>query len=279
MQFRNNVNALRALAVIAVVLFHFKIGGFGGGFTGVDVFFVISGFLMTGIIFSGLREGSFSLFRFYASRARRIIPALAVMCSVLMIFGFVYLPLDDYREALRTVKSSLLFSSNFMFAKGGSYFDAPLHENWLLHTWSLSVEWQFYVLYPVIAIGLFKFIGEAKARMALVALCVLSLISSVIFTATNPVFSFYMLPTRAWEMIAGGLVFLFPLTLSKSYRSAFEGAGLLLIVAGICGFSEQDQWPGYLAVLPVLGTALVIYANTNSVFSKNGLLQYAGKIS
>lgn len=279
MQFRNNVNALRALAVIAVVLFHFKIGGFGGGFTGVDVFFVISGFLMTGIIFSGLREDSFSLFRFYASRARRIIPALAVMCSVLMIFGFVYLPLDDYREALRTVKSSLLFSSNFMFAKGGSYFDAPLHENWLLHTWSLSVEWQFYVLYPVIAIGLFKFFGEAKARMALVALGVLSLISSVIFTATNPVFSFYMLPTRAWEMIAGGLVFLFPLTLSKSYRSAFEGTGLLLIVAGIYGFSEQDQWPGYLAVLPVLGTALVIYANTNSVFSKNGLLQYAGKIS
>lgn len=168
MQFRNSVNALRALAVIAVVLFHFKIDGFNGGFTGVDVFFVISGFLMTGIIFSGLGDGNFSLLGFYASRARRIIPALAVMCAALMVFGFVYLSLDDYRDALRAVKSSLLFSSNFVLAKGGSYFDTPLHENWLLHTWSLAVEWQFYLLYPVILMALFKYLGDQKTRLALV---------------------------------------------------------------------------------------------------------------
>lgn len=279
MQFRNNVNALRALAVIAVVLFHFKIGGFNGGFTGVDIFFVISGFLMTGIIFSGLRDGNFSLTGFYASRARRIIPALAVMCTALMVFGFVYLPLDDYRDALKTVKSSLMFSSNFQFAKGGSYFDAPLHENWLLHTWSLSVEWQFYLLYPVIALGLFRFLGEQKARLALILLGVSSLLGSVLVTSSHPVFSFYMLPTRAWEMIAGGLVFLFPLSLPRSFRIAFEGVGLVLILAGVYLFSEQDLWPGYLAILPVLGTALVIYANTNSMFSSNTALQFAGKIS
>lgn len=279
MQFRNNINALRALAVIAVVLYHFKIDGFNGGFTGVDVFFVISGFLMTGIICSGLREGNFSLLGFYASRARRIIPALAVMCVALMVFGFVYLSLDDYRELLRTVKSSLLFSSNFMFAKGGSYFDAPLHENWLLHTWSLSVEWQFYLLYPVILMGLFKFLGDRHARLALVALGACSLIASVAVTSTHPVFAFYMLPTRAWEMIAGGVVFLFPIVLSRGVKTAFEAFGLALVSAGVYLFSEQDFWPGYLAVVPVLGTALVMYANSNSVFSSNRVLQFTGKIS
>lgn len=279
MQFRNNVNALRALAVIAVVLFHFKIGGFNGGFTGVDVFFVISGFLMTGIIFHGLREGNFSVLGFYAARARRIIPALSVMCLALMVFGFVYLPLDDYREALRTVKSSLLFTSNFMFAKGGSYFDAPLHENWLLHTWSLSVEWQFYLLYPLILMTMFKYLGDQKTRLMLVGLCACSLIASISVTGAHPVFSFYMLPTRAWEMIAGGLVFLFPLQLSRQLRAGFEIAGLSSILAGIFLFSEQDLWPGYLAILPVLGTSLVIYANTNSVVSSNRALQFAGKIS
>ena len=279
MLFRNNVNALRAIAVIAVVLFHFKIGGFTGGFTGVDVFFVISGFLMTGIIFSGLRAGNFSLLGFYTSRARRIIPALAVLCLVLMVFGFVYLALDDYRELLRTVKSSLLFTSNFMFAKGGSYFDSPLHENWLLHTWSLSVEWQFYLLYPVILMALFKSLGDQKTRLALVALCAGSLIASVLVTSAHPVFSFYMLPTRAWEMLAGGLVFLFPLVLSRGVKTALEVLGLAVIFVGVYAFSEQNLWPGYLAILPVLGTALVIYANTDSVISNNRTLQFTGKIS
>ncbi|WP_438302076.1 acyltransferase family protein [Pseudomonas sp. NMS19W] len=102
------------------MLYHFKVSGFTGGFTGVDVFFVISGFLMTGIIFNGLRNGEFSLLSFYASRARRIIPALAVVCIVLTLFGFAYLSLDDYRDLLRTVKDSLLFSSNITFAKGGA---------------------------------------------------------------------------------------------------------------------------------------------------------------
>ncbi len=279
MQFRNNINAMRALAVIAVVLFHFKVDGFSGGFTGVDVFFVISGFLMTGIIFSGLREGDFSLLGFYASRARRIIPALAVLCVALMVFGFVYLSLDDYRDMLRTVKSSLVFWSNFMFAKGGSYFDAPLHENWLLHTWSLSVEWQFYLLYPVIVLGLFKYLGESRTRLALVVIGACSLIASVAVTSTHPVFAFYMLPTRAWEMIAGGLVFLFPMALSRGAKSAFEVLGLALVLVGTYLFSEKDFWPGYLAAVPVIGTALVIYANTNSVFSSNRALQFLGKIS
>lgn len=103
MQFRKNINALRAVAVLAVVLFHFKVGGFQGGYAGVDIFFVISGFLMTGIIFNGLQQQRFSLLGFYASRARRIIPALVALCVGLLVFGFVYLSLDDYRELIRTI--------------------------------------------------------------------------------------------------------------------------------------------------------------------------------
>jgi peptidoglycan/LPS O-acetylase OafA/YrhL len=279
MQFHKNINALRALAVISVVLFHFKVESFRGGFAGVDVFFVISGFLMTGIIFTGLQEQRFSLLGFYASRARRIVPALAALCVALLVFGFVFLPLDDYREAIRTIKSSLLFSSNFTFAKGGSYFDAPLHENWLLHTWSLSVEWQFYMLYPVVLMALYRYLGAQRTKLALVVLAVSSLGASVLLTKTNPTFAFYMLPTRAWEMIAGGLIFLFPMQLSKRNSTICEGLGLLAILASVFCFSEQDLWPGYLALLPVLGTALVIYGNTQSFFSTNRALQFTGNIS
>lgn len=279
MQFRKSINALRALAVISVVLCHFKISGFNGGFVGVDIFFVISGFLMTGLICNGLQKQNFSLLGFYVSRARRIIPALLALCLALLIFGFVYLPLDDYRDAIRSIKSSLLFSSNFMFAKSGSYFDAPQHENWLLHTWSLSVEWQFYILYPVLLMGLYKLLGIQKTKAALVLLALGSLAASIYLTNSNPVFAFYMLPTRAWELIVGGMVFLFPIPISTRTRYIFEGLGLTTILVSIFCFSEQDLWPGYLALLPVLGTALVICANTQSVFSNNNALQFSGTIS
>ncbi|MHA3737894.1 acyltransferase family protein [Pseudomonas sp. Eth.TT006] len=279
MQFRTNINALRAVAVLAVVLFHFKVPGFKGGFAGVDVFFVISGFLMTGIIVNGVQQQNFSLLGFYASRARRIIPALLTLCVALLIFGYVYLPLDDLRETIRTIKSSLLFSSNFSFARSGNYFAAPLHENWLLHTWSLSVEWQFYMLYPVLIMGLHRFFGATGTRVALVALTLISLLASSVVTRLDPTFAFYMLPTRAWEMLAGGLVLLFPLRLGPHGGLLCEAFGLAAIGISVLGFSEQDLWPGYLALVPVLGTMLVIYGNTRSMFSRNSALQFIGSIS
>lgn len=279
MQFRKNINALRAIAVICVVLFHFKVSGFKGGFAGVDIFFVISGFLMTGIIANGLQNQNFSLLGFYASRARRIVPALLVLCLALLLFGFVYLPLDDYRELIRTLKSSLLFGSNIEFAKTGNYFAAPLHENWLLHTWSLSVEWQFYMLYPLLLMGLNNYLGLNKTKLALLGLTLVSLAASVYLSQTRPVFAFYMLPTRAWEMMVGGLVFLFPLQLGKRVGHLAEVLGLAAIAFSVLCFSEQDAWPGYLALVPVLGTAMVILANTESAFSRNGVLQFSGRIS
>ncbi|WP_460164598.1 acyltransferase family protein [Pseudomonas sp. S2_F03] len=148
-----------------------------------------------------------------------------------------------------------------------------------MHTWSLSVEWQFYMLYPVLLMALYKCFGARKTTYALVILALMSFGASILVTKANPVFAFYMLPTRAWELIAGGTGISVPLQLGKRNSTVCEGLGLLAILASVFCFSEQDLWPGYLAALPVLGTALVIYGNTQSVFSNHKALQFTGKIS
>nr|WP_053084567.1 acyltransferase [Catenovulum maritimum] len=138
MQFRNDINGLRAIAVIAVVLFHFNPKWLPGGFIGVDVFFVISGFLMTGIIMRGIEKDSFSILKFYYARAKRIIPALAVVCFIIIVFGWFYLTSFDFAPLLQHVISSVVFLSNIVYWGESGYFDAASSEKWLLHTWSLS---------------------------------------------------------------------------------------------------------------------------------------------
>ncbi|AUA33031.1 acyltransferase [Pseudomonas sp. SGAir0191] len=279
MLFHKNINALRALAVVSVVLYHFKIPGFSAGFLGVDVFFVISGYLMTRIIVSGLHKQQFSLIGFYAARARRIIPALLGLCIALAVFGYFFLATEDYRELLRTSKESLLFTSNHYFARDGSYFDAPLQENWLLHTWSLSVEWQFYLIYPVIVMGLHKVCAPPTFKRLVLALGAGSLMFSALYSPGHPVASFFLLPTRAWEMLAGGLVFLYPLALSPRAAALCEGLGLALIAGALALLPHDATWPGYLALIPVIGTLLVIHANANSLFARNRALAFLGKTS
>ncbi|WP_249679454.1 acyltransferase family protein [Pseudomonas abieticivorans] len=279
MPFNANINALRALAVMAVVLFHFNPALFHGGFIGVDVFFVISGYLMTGIVFSGLENRSFSLLRFYMARARRIIPALMGLCIALMVLGFLYLPIDDYRAILRAIKSSLLFTSNFELAKSGGYFDAPPQENWLLHTWSLSVEWQFYLLYPIAMMAGARWLGLRKLKMAVVALTVASLLASIAMTQWRETLAFYMLPSRAWELLMGGMAFLFPLRRTHAAHRLLVPVGLVGIVGSALLLSSEAPWPGYLALLPVLSTLIVVYGDRDSLLGKLGILQWAGRIS
>ena len=277
--FRADINALRALAVVAVVLFHFKIAGFDGGFIGVDVFFVVSGFLMTQIICGGLAQNQFSLAGFYASRLRRIVPALVVLCLAVLVFGFIYLPLGDFRDAIKAIKSSLLFASNFSFMAKGDYFDAPQHANWLLHTWSLSVEWQFYMIYPIFLMACRKYLGDQNTKRALVFVALVSLCASVYLSRSNPTFAFYMLPTRAWELVIGGLVFLYPIRFNSKTGSGLAGVGLALILLSIFSLTEQNAWPGYLALLPVSGTAFILAANKHSLFSRLIPVQFIGSIS
>jgi len=157
MNFRYDINGLRAVAVIAVVLFHFNPAWLPGGFAGVDVFFVISGFLMTSIIFNKMENNSFNLFEFYVARVNRIIPVLAVIGIVLLVFGWFYLLPLDYRDLSRQVEKSVLFTSNILFTEGDGYFEQNEKTKWLLHTWSLSVEWQFYIFFPIILLALRRF--------------------------------------------------------------------------------------------------------------------------
>lgn len=277
MKFRTDINGLRAIAVIAVMLFHFNAAWMPGGFVGVDVFFVISGFLMTGIIFKDLEHEKFSILKFYVARANRIIPALAVLCLVLMIFGWFYLTPFDYKLLGKHAASSMTFLSNISYWKESGYFEAGTHEKWLLHTWSLSVEWQFYMIYPLVLIAMRKFMSIQTMKFMLLAGTILGFILSVIATYKWPNPAYFLLPTRAWEMMIGGIAYLYPLTLQENKKRLLEGTGLALILGSYFFISAEDLWPGYLAVFPVIGTFLMIQAHRNdSVITNNIVFQKIG---
>ena len=280
--FRHDINGLRAWAVIAVVLYHFGVPGFAGGFVGVDVFFVISGFLMTSIIISGLEQGRFSLWSFYLARARRIIPALLVLCVCLLIFGWFWLPSADYKILGTHAATALAFVSNLKFWREAGYFDAASHEKWLLHTWSLSVEWQFYILLPLGCLMLWHWLGRKAVKWALIAAGFLSLLLSIYASARWPGAAFYLLPPRAWEMLAGGLVWWATRTQPMPRQLALlaEVVGFALILISILCFDPAMQWPGYLALAPVLGAMLVLAAQRqNSFWTANYVARRLGASS
>ena len=280
MEFRRDINGLRAIAVVLVVLFHFGIPGMQGGFIGVDVFFVISGYLMTGIIFSRIKKESFSVLGFYLDRARRIIPALACVCLVVLLVGWILLLPAHYEELGRQVLGSLAFVSNFIYSQDAGYFEQAAHEKWLLHTWSLSVEWQFYLLYPLAIVALRKFISLDKLRWIILLAALLSFAVSVYASGRWPTHAFYLLPTRAWEMLVGALVFLFPMQSSVRYKRIFELIGVGLIVGSSIFVDSLAAWPGWLAALPVLGTALIILqARQDSLITGNFVSEFLGKTS
>ena len=259
--FRADINGLRAVAVIAVVLFHFRVAGFGGGFVGVDVFFVISGYLMTRIILGPLAENRFSVLAFYLARARRIFPALAALCALLLAYGWASLSPMDYKLLAKHAGASLLFFSNQVYWKESGYFDADAHEKWLLHTWSLSVEWQFYLLYPLLIVAaqrLFRRPGGVAG--ALWAVFLASLAWSAWLAFANPAKAFFLLPTRAWEMLAGGLIFMHQGACNRFAhgRRWLESLGLAAILAASLLYTADTPWPGLAALLPVAGAMLVI---------------------
>ncbi|MEQ6344628.1 acyltransferase family protein [Vibrio cyclitrophicus] len=263
MNFRYDINSLRALAVFGVVLFHFAPFILPGGFAGVDVFFVLSGFLMTKIIFQSLLDDRFSLYLFYRSRAVRILPALIFLCFGMAIFGWFFLPPIDYQYLGKHILSSVLFFSNFIYWMESGYFDASSSEKWLLHTWSLSLEWQFYILFPILIILLFRFFSLASVKVAVLILCVLSFVFSIYTSYNLPNLSYYFLPSRAWELIIGGVAYLYPLNIKYRYRRIISSIGFSFILASYVLFSKDAAWPGFYAILPVFGAFLTLQANDN----------------
>jgi peptidoglycan/LPS O-acetylase OafA/YrhL len=283
LEFRKDINGLRAYAVLAVLLYHFGAAGLSGGYAGVDVFFVISGFLMTAIILPKVEEGRFSLTSFYLARVRRILPALLVLCVAVLAFGWFWLAPYLYARLGKNAGASLLFISNFTYNRAGGYFAAPAHDNWLLHTWSLSVEWQFYLLYPLLLLALAKWRRGARrfVAAALGLILIASLAMAIFLTWKRPTSAFFMLPTRAWELLAGSLVFLFAgHGLSRAHRLVAEALGLLCIATAFLAYDQSTPWPGYHAVLPVLGTVLILLAGRqDSPWTGNPLAQHIGRWS
>lgn len=275
--FRRDINALRAVAVLMVMLYHFGLFGVTGGFAGVDVFFVISGFLMTQII---LGKAEFSLAGFYAARARRIFPALLALCALLLTTGWFFLSPSDYEMLGQHVAASASYISNFVYKGEEGYFDAPSVYKWLLHTWSLSVEWQFYLIYPLMLMPLRR--RPHLQVKVLAALALFFLVFSAIITPLKPDFAFYILPARVWEMVAGGLVFLLGPSLAwkDAHRRGLAWGGLTLIAVSAFVFTADTLWPSAAALLPVAGAMLVLLAaRQNGAFAENTVLQALGRWS
>ncbi|MBW8687141.1 acyltransferase family protein [Chitinophaga rhizophila] len=282
MKFRYDINALRAIAVLSVLFFHFGVSRFEGGFSGVDVFFVISGYLMTRIISGSLQQHTFTLTDFYGKRIKRIIPALLVLVGILTVLTFFITFPVDYRETAKNSVSSLLFISNIVYWRNSNYFAPASDTNILLHTWSLSVEWQFYLIYPIILRWLHKVVTDSKKYLLVfVGLTALLTVGSFLFTQYDATASFYLLPSRAWEMMIGGIAFYLEGRIQdRKKRIPLALIGYAIILYSILFIKKGTAWPGVLTLLPVIGTFMVLIADWNELKPvRMGIIQFFGRIS
>jgi peptidoglycan/LPS O-acetylase OafA/YrhL len=262
--YRPEVDGLRALAVIGVVLYHYRLG-FSGGFVGVDVFFVISGYLITSIILKDLESGAFTMPRFWVRRIRRILPAVTfLILSLLAIGSFVLEPQGLVALAKSTIAQSAMASNVYFWRTTSGYFSEGVDVLPLLHTWSLAVEEQFYLLFPV---GMWLIYTRWKKSLPAIIACfgALSLALCVLGMHRFERACFYLLPTRAWELMAGALIAIAGgrLSTGKGLGEALSWLGLAMIAAAMRFYSDSTPFPGFAAVLPVAGTAFLIIGTNN----------------
>ena len=282
---RLDIQGLRALAALSVVIFHISPTELTGGYLGVDIFFVISGYLIMGQIWRSLENGRFSFSDFYVRRLKRLLPALSLVIVVSSIPAYFLLLPSEFQNYTYSVFSSLFYVSNFWFYTKSGYFDAELQTAPLLHTWSLSVEEQFYLVFPLLLALLHLTCSKKKVVFLLlgsVALC--SLVMSELLVNHNQSLSFYASPTRFWQFIVGGLVAMLNLT-PPNVRVARASSliGLTILVVVLSFFNEDTSFPGVAAIPVTFATALVIYANSKRGFSgwilSNPVSNYFGNIS
>jgi len=285
MKFRSDINGLRGWAVILVLFFHYELLNFYGGFIGVDIFFVISGFLMTYIISNSYEANRFTISNFYSRRAKRIIPALIMLIIFVLVVGFIILPPNELLQLAKHAGSSALFLSNFTYMDEAGYFDTISSNKWLLHTWSLSVEWQFYLIYPLILKILYLIAPKHKKILWLLIFHILAFLSLYYFSikssAIKEEFGFFMLPARAWELIAGSIAFyVLNLKIFKSKIKFVSDICILLLILSSLLISDAYRWPSSYTLIPVFLTFLIIINNANnSLLLGNKALQFFGNIS
>jgi len=258
MKHRNDIDGLRALAVVPIVLFHAGFLWISGGFVGVDVFFVISGYLITKILLKEMEEGTYSVAKFYQRRILRIFPALVALLLVVSVLGYFFLFPTEFKEYGQSMYSAALFYSNIFFWRKSGYFAGASEHKALLHTWSLAVEEQFYLFFPLLLSLVAKFFKQ-QYRLAIAVVVVVSFALSVYWVRHNPNAAFYLLPTRVWELGLGSLVAATPLTnVGKSVRNGLSFVGLALLAYAMFALTTAMPFPGINAVYPCLGAALLI---------------------
>ena len=285
MKYRPDIDGLRALAVLLVALYHAHFPGTSGGFVGVDIFFVISGYLICSLIVVELASGEFSIVRFYEHRCRRILPALFTMFALVsVIASFVLLPPDTIKFCL-SLAASTLFISNIYFWHESNYFDAASEFKPLLHTWSLGVEEQFYIFVPLILFAIAKW-SRSKYTPWLLFLSVASLALSVWALTHAPTANFYLLPTRFWELALGALaaISLPSRDIPRPTREIIGAVGIGLIIYSITMLTDETPFPGWNALFPCLGAVALLYAggcgrSAFSSFLSIKPLVFVGKIS
>jgi len=261
--YRADIDGLRAVAIVPVVLFHAGASAFSGGFVGVDVFFVISGFLITGLIRHEIDMGRFSLANFYERRVRRLFPALfAMLLAVTVCAAWLLLP-ADLADYAKSVLATSLFASNFLFWQEAGYFGRAAEEIPLLHTWSLAVEEQFYILFPLFLV--FVAARRGKRYVAATALVTAaSFLLSVAGVAVARDAAFYLAPSRAWELGIGALLALgaIPASHQRQLRSLVALLGIAAIACSVTLYSPSTPFPGAAALLPCLGAGAIIWAGS-----------------
>jgi peptidoglycan/LPS O-acetylase OafA/YrhL len=288
--YREDIDWLRAIAVLAVVAFHFEMPGVFGGFVGVDIFFVISGYLITGIVWNELKTGTFSFARFYERRVRRLLPALYALVALTALPAFHYLLTSERAEFFRSVASVVTFTSNFFFWFQTGYFDHAAVEKPLLHTWSLAVEEQFYLALPLILWGLSPLLRSRRFALP-VALAILALASFALsiwlMETDRSANAFFMSPPRAWEFLIGGLLAWegLPVLRQPLARQIARAVALVVVAIPIFSLRQGPGFPGFNALAPCIGAGLFIWSGIGvptlkrTPFAALNVVRFFGQIS
>lgn len=283
--YRADVDGLRAVAILPVVAFHAGLSWLPGGFVGVDVFFVISGYLIGAQVFRQSTSGTFRYLSFYARRLRRIVPALIALLVIFLAIGFLLLTPDELRELGKETVAAVFGASNLVFFLQADYFAPAADLTPLLHTWSLGVEEQFYIVLPILA-AVFIRVSKSSATKPLLVVTVLSMAASIVVTQTNPQAAFYLLPTRFWELSLGALIATTGIATSPKLRGALGQmvglGGATLVVVAMVAYRPEIPFPGAFALLPTIGAAMIIAARSswlNGTILSNPVAVFIGKIS
>ena len=268
MKYRAEIDGLRALAVVPVILFHAGFELFSGGFVGVDVFFVISGYLITTILIEDIENKRFSIVNFYERRARRILPALFFVMLVCIPFAWMWMLPSQMQDFSQSLVAVSLFASNILFWRESGYFDAAAEEKPLLHTWSLAVEEQYYVLFPIFLILAWRF-GKNRVFWMIVVMAAISLLLSEWGWRNKATANFYLAPTRAWELFAGSIAAFIVQKQGVQKNNLLATLGLAAIIFSIFFYDETTPFPSVYALVPVIGVVLlVLYAEKDTLAAK-----------